>query len=780
MSSHGLQSFGLAREEVEQLEAAVTGVIGQTPGFLAVAAPAGEPIDCHADVACHCRVGRQHQVDRVLFGNVGRVDRAYTIELVVLDTQSCAVENSSFTTDTLPEAAALERMRGLAQRVLTPRDALSETAAKSERDVEDVPAVVTVITARQMRDYGITRVEELFRFVPGFEALDTNWGDLVLNLGLPNTILLMIDGVPLYDAMNHFRAFGRDFAMGLDQIDRVEFVRGPGSVMWGANAFLGVVNFITRTPTRETPQLEALARYGTLNTFGGHVSAEQSRRWLSYSVSSSYESSDLARSYVPDSPWATSQVKETTFGNSGLTNNRPSTAFDLLAKVRSGGVQLLVGYLANTRYHEISPTGPLLNADAPGFWQKSRRIYALTVDQPLGQGFEVRAAASRYEYLSWESFGSIPAGAPAVPQGQRSLQGHQTDPRIANQVELRVHHRATWSAVQSQAMAGVAWLGLETPDSLATIAGAYEVPTRDTISFPATAMDNLAAFAQEDVRLFDSLGLSLGARYDYRTFRNQPQSWGVLGTQAALLYSARLVNAKLVYSEGFRPPDAVSLFSTVGTQGNPYLQPERSRALALDATWRASTDLSVRLGGTWTEISNLIVLDPALADAGYWYKPVNRENRVQVLAAFAEVRGRVGSHVEGFGNYTFKSVSTLAADPTAPVPQVAFAPHTASAGLLLLPIEDLRVFLTVVVIGPRPITQLTAEGVQSQVVPTGALINLGFTVNNFMHEKVSLDFKVQNPLGLVHYTPYRVDGTANPLLEARSGREVLVTLRWTP
>ncbi|NEV61628.1 TonB-dependent receptor plug domain-containing protein [Thiorhodococcus minor] len=112
------------------------------------------------------------------------------------------------------------------------------------------PAVATVITAEDIRDGGFRSVVEALRLVPGFHlGLTNDYSPNVLVRGFSSlgsgNLLVLLDGVAQTDLIlgNPLNVLG---TIPMDAIERIEVTRGPGSSVFGADAFSGVVNVITR------------------------------------------------------------------------------------------------------------------------------------------------------------------------------------------------------------------------------------------------------------------------------------------------------------------------------------------------------------------------------------------------------------------------------------------------------------------------------------------------------------------------------------------------------
>ena len=151
------------------------------------------------------------------------------------------------------------------------------SASKYEQSVSDAPAWVTVITSNEITRYGYRTLSDILDSVPGFYTTnDRNYNYAgARGFGRPgdyNTRLLMLlDGVRTNEALGGGASIGREFLVDVDLIERVEISRGPGSSLYGNNAFFGVINVITKRG-RDLQAVEVAGSYGTQDTREGRIS----------------------------------------------------------------------------------------------------------------------------------------------------------------------------------------------------------------------------------------------------------------------------------------------------------------------------------------------------------------------------------------------------------------------------------------------------------------------------------------------------------------------------
>ncbi|MEZ4401582.1 MAG: TonB-dependent receptor [Kofleriaceae bacterium] len=121
-----------------------------------------------------------------------------------------------------------------------------QSAAKGVTTVQEAPAIVTVITADEIRDRQFQTIDQIIDTVPGFERNGMLHSQFNLNTarGTAQALQFLHDSLSLFDPYINISTTGR--LQPLETIKRIEVITGPGGVLWGANSFLGVVNVITK------------------------------------------------------------------------------------------------------------------------------------------------------------------------------------------------------------------------------------------------------------------------------------------------------------------------------------------------------------------------------------------------------------------------------------------------------------------------------------------------------------------------------------------------------
>lgn len=162
----------------------------------------------------------------------------------------------------------------------------STSVAKKRQNVQDSAAAVYVITQEDIRNSASSTIPDLLRVVPGVEVGHVTNGVTAVTIRGFNgrnsgSLLVMVDGRSVY-VSTLSGVFWDQLGVSLQDIERIEVVRGPGSTLWGANAVNGVINIITKN-SADTLGLQASARAGLREQIvemssGSEISADSTIR----------------------------------------------------------------------------------------------------------------------------------------------------------------------------------------------------------------------------------------------------------------------------------------------------------------------------------------------------------------------------------------------------------------------------------------------------------------------------------------------------------------------
>lgn len=125
------------------------------------------------------------------------------------------------------------------------------TVSKKEQRLGETAAAVYVITAQQIERSGLTSIPEVLRLAPGVDVAQVSssvWAISIrgFNSRYSDKLLVLVDGRTVYSA-TFSQVLWNVQELPLENVERIEVIRGPGAAIWGANAVDGIINVITRS-----------------------------------------------------------------------------------------------------------------------------------------------------------------------------------------------------------------------------------------------------------------------------------------------------------------------------------------------------------------------------------------------------------------------------------------------------------------------------------------------------------------------------------------------------
>lgn len=170
------------------------------------------------------------------------------------------------------------------------------TATRSEKNIQDVAVMTEVIASEEIRERGAENLAQVLKDCPGMTVEPNSSGGLVLRMnGLDGKhVLFLQDGVPVAGKMNSRVELN---LMDVDQLDRIEIVKGPGSALYGSEAMAGVVNLITHS-VADHWQASAGVRCGSYDLYSGHVSVSGTRFNVGVAAGLDYQQGGIDKNEV--------------------------------------------------------------------------------------------------------------------------------------------------------------------------------------------------------------------------------------------------------------------------------------------------------------------------------------------------------------------------------------------------------------------------------------------------------------------------------------------------
>ncbi len=504
-------------------------------------------------------------------------------------------------------------------------------ATGSRQLVSRAPSVATVITASDIQAMGATDLDEVMETIPGVhvarisQVYSPSYVFRGVNVGFNPQVLMLINGIPVTSVYAGNRGNGW-VGLPLDNVERIEVIRGPGSALYGADAATGVINIITKTAS-DINGTTVGARTGSFHTHDAW--ALHGGQWGPFAVAG----------YVRVGSTAGANSTIQTDAQTGLDSLLGTHASHAPGPVNNGrdnldgSLDLSLDHWrwrlgVRDRDNVGSGAGIASALDPSG----TSRMQSLSSDlsyenNNFAPNWSVAAQLSALHYSERSDLTLFPAG---MNFGGPTF----TDGMIGNPYKWERHHRLNASATYTgfeQHRARLGW-GAESaqiykiretknfnPDfsPIGTGSRADITDVSGTLPFLKPHSRQLQyVFGQDEWSLARDWTLTAGVRHDrYSDFGT------TTNPRLALVWDAAYnVTAKLMAGTAFRPPSFTELYviNNPVVQGNASLKPEKTQTLEAAVTWQAAPQWQVGANVFHYRMDDLIQL------VGFQYQNTGR------------------------------------------------------------------------------------------------------------------------------------------------------------
>lgn len=565
------------------------------------------------------------------------------------------------------------------------------SATRTPKKLSRAPALATIVTAEQIRRMGAKNLLDVVRRYPGFGVSLNNMGNQVIDVrGLRSyhgeKVLIMIDGHRVNES--HSGGTAWTFSdMTLDNVERIELIRGPGSALYGENAFAGVINVLTRRYAAENETNgKAAAREEKKNfvSVGGGTEQTGKASLLYGNRGEDWAATGFAHLYETDGPEL--EVEQDVLSLNPMTapfSLAPHETDDWMEKqdfdlwLSKSEFSLHSRYLHKRQGPYIGITDTLTDGsrrDNDSFFAELKWNHALAE----ATNVEAKLYFDHHEFDNyWVGY---PPGFLGFPEyAEQGLLGEPAGRFQTYGMELLSdmqpadrHILTTGAGYRIQRQFDIRyWANFMTtqpfpyplPDGFQEVSswGNWGVENRE---------NNWYLFAQDDWSLSEALSLIAGIRYDdYEEFD------GVFSPRVGLIWEANEKSTfKLLYGHAFRAPSYVERFTINNPAyvGTPDLEPETIDTVegSVVGTWFG---MNWDLGVFYSKYKDIIVLgekpSPTL--------PAPYVNRDEATAQGVEIAlgKQLTRTLSARVNYTYQNVENDETD--SPLPGVS--EHQANA-----------------------------------------------------------------------------------------------------
>ncbi|MEQ1530395.1 MAG: TonB-dependent receptor [Methylococcales bacterium] len=465
------------------------------------------------------------------------------------------------------------------------------SASKFSQKKSDAPTAVTVITAQNIKDFGYRTLADIVQSVRGvYVNSDRNYsyaGSRGYSIpGDANTrILILLDGYRLNDATYDQGPLDTEFPVDVDLIDRVEYLPGAGSAIYGNNAFFGVINVITKTGSDYSGKgLELSGRAASYNTdqerisFGKHFDSG-----LEMLVSATrFDSKGKNRLYFPE--------LNSSESNNGLTSHGNfDNAERLFAKFSWQHLTLETAYSKRNKGLPVASYGTEFND--PRNQNTDQHVFVnLTYNDFIADHLEfyARAYHGRYDYPGTWVYNDPPETL-YKELGLGRWWGS----------EIRL--TSTYFDQHKIMLGGEFQDNYRLSDNFIAV---DPVNSKPAAGFQQ-ATNRFGIYVQDEMLINDSLILNAGLRYDHLSYAGD-----AINPRLAFIYKySNKATFKLLYGSSFRAPSANELYYTDPiTIANTSLKPEHIKTYEGIIEYQPDRTVRLTAVGFHYAIKNLIQL----------------------------------------------------------------------------------------------------------------------------------------------------------------------------
>ncbi|WP_415880305.1 TonB-dependent receptor plug domain-containing protein [Methylomonas sp. TEB] len=569
-------------------------------------------------------------------------------------------------------------------------------ASGYKQPISKAPSIATVITADDIKQIGATDIDEALESVPGLhvERNTIGYNPIYTFRGIYSQfnqqVLMMINGIPITNSYTGSRSevWG---GMPIRDIARIEIVRGPGSAVYGADAFAGVINVITKTK-QDIEGTEVGGRVGSFDTYDGW--ALHGGEWAGFDVALAFEYHKTAGQDANVDADLQSQFDSLLGTRASLAPgplNMSRDNLDARLDLSRGHWRFRGGLQHRSDFGNGSGIAQALdpvnryasdrwnadvtyhNADIEN-WDLTTQASYFETSQEIERNLTLFPAGTT---LPIGANGQIGAGAPVTFPN-----GYIGNPEVWER-HVRISQTFAYGGFQGhQLRSGIGFnydslfkarvsqnFGID-PATGAPIPSLPGIPLTDVSGTSATfipEVDRKVAylFLQDQWNFANDWSLTAGARYDrYSDFGN------TFNPRAALIWEARYdLTAKLMYGSAFRAPSFQEMYiiNNPAQLGNAALRPETMENVELGFDYRPTDSLRLGLNFFnfwWKDIIRFV------PDANATTSTAQNTGVQQGYGTELEAEWQAADTLKIIGNYAYQRSRDQALDRDS-----GYAPH---------------------------------------------------------------------------------------------------------
>lgn len=510
-----------------------------------------------------------------------------------------------------------------------------------EQPLHKAPAVVSVLTKKEIERIGATDIDEVLETVPGLHVArdaagyNPQYTFRGISAQYSPQVLMLINGIPITNLFQGDRnlVWG---GMPVQAIEKIEVIRGPGSALYGADAFAGVINIVTMEADGEE-SFEAGVRYGTHNTKDYWFTGTGSIGELKYfGALESHKTDGFDEKITSDQQSVLDFFTGTSASLAPDSVNMERKNLDARIELAYKNLKLRAGAQIRDDAGDGAGSAQAL-AEDNNFASDRLNVDLTYENKEFTENLAIKLQTS-YLQTSQEVNGNLvlfPAGSIIIDPNFGPI-GPFPDGLIGNPEVKERHTRFNFSSFYTgidrhEVGMGAGYyhgdlyevketknFGINPTTGIPMAPGDPIVNVTDTpfVFLTEGKRENSYVFLQDVWQFANDWALTAGVRYDhYSDFGD------TVNPRLALVWSTtRSLTTKLLYGEAFRAPSFVQqrAINNPISQGNSELDPEELKSYELAFDYRPSHDLVFNLNMfyyKWEDIIQFVPVGIGAAEA---------------------------------------------------------------------------------------------------------------------------------------------------------------------
>jgi outer membrane receptor for ferrienterochelin and colicins len=448
-------------------------------------------------------------------------------------------------------------------------------ASKTKESWIEAPSSVTVISRSEILSMGLESVQEVLNFIPGFlTMMDVEQGKSHRiaargrSTALSESILFLMNGQRLNDLYSGgISILNRIIA--IENVKQIEIIRGPGSALYGSNAFLGVVNIVTITDVTN------------VNLAMGNITSRNLSTNFSQSLTNDIDITIFAKAFS-DEGYNFKKIKDQ-FGRE-LNVTDPQKGYDISGTLKYKNFSL------NGRHMERSLNGfATFGTISQLSNEENSRQSLFDLRYEIVQGRWDGNFRVGYSFDRWNTLAvAFPKGYGPTPEiilNEDLIVGpvlESYNGNISGDFSYSFSSRNKLHLGFSYENTGISHLENRSSHNIYDDFEPFEEITNIGKNYPFNLLKSrniLGVYLQEKLKISRNIDLTVGTRYDY-----YDDFGSTINPRGAIVYSTKWnSNFKFIYGEAFRAPNFLELYDKNNPIdfGNHFLKPEKIRTLEL-------------------------------------------------------------------------------------------------------------------------------------------------------------------------------------------------------